>query len=98
MGDGRWAMGDGRWAVGGGRWAMGGGPRKQRGIMRRIQVMVLGGLLLGAASARAQDPQTAMIMTTVHKVFDAMRTRDTVLLASAFDTTAKLVGAPRNNG
>lgn len=66
--------------------------------MRRIPMMTFGALLLGAGSARAQDPQTAMIMTTVHKVFDAMRTRDTVLLASAFDTTAKLVGPPRNNG
>jgi hypothetical protein len=66
--------------------------------MRRIQVFALGLLLVGAGSARAQDPQTAMIMGTVHKVFDAMRTRDTVLLASAFDTTARLVGAPRNNG
>ena len=65
--------------------------------MRRIQVIAIV-LFVGAASARAQDPQTAMIMTTVHKVFDAMRTRDTVLLASAFDTTARLVGPPRNNG
>ena len=66
--------------------------------MRRIQLILFGALLFGAASARAQDPETAMIMATVHKVFDAMRTRDTVLLASAFDTTARLVGAPRANG
>ena len=61
-------------------------------------VVVVAALLAAAPSARAQDPETAMIMTTVHKVFDAMRTRDTVLLASAFDTTARLVSGPRNNG
>src|SRR5689334_6547434 len=65
--------------------------------MRGIRVMSLA-LVVGAASAQAQDPQTAMIMATVHKVFDAMRTRDTVLLASAFDTTARLVGPPRGTG
>jgi Domain of unknown function (DUF4440) len=59
--------------------------------VRRIHV-ILGVLVLGAVSARAQDPETAKILTTVHNVFDAMRTRDTVLLLSAFDTTARLVG------
>lgn len=49
-------------------------------------------LAVSASSVGAQDPQTAMIMATVHKVFDAMRTRDTVLLKSAFDTSARLVG------
>lgn len=66
--------------------------------MRRVQAILLMTLLARAGSARAQDPETAMIMATVHKVFDAMRTRDTALLASAFDTTARLVGGPRGNG
>ena len=66
--------------------------------MRRILMIGLGAVLAGGGSARGQDPQTAMIRGTVQKVFDAMRTRDTVLLKSAFDTTARLVGGPRGNG
>jgi putative lumazine-binding protein len=43
-------------------------------------------------AARAQDPETVKILTTVRKVFDAMRTRDTALLSQAFDTSARLLG------
>jgi putative lumazine-binding protein len=43
-------------------------------------------------SLRAQDVERAKILTTVQKVFDAMRTRDTTLLTQAFDSTARLVG------
>ena len=42
--------------------------------------------------AHAQDADHAAVLATVQKVFDAMRTRDTVLLHSAFDTSARLVG------
>jgi len=45
-----------------------------------------------ARDAHAQDTDRAAVLATVQKVFDAMRTRDTVLLASAFDTSARLVG------
>lgn len=52
--------------------------------------------LLGAAGstvrAQSQDAEKAKILTTVQKVFDAMRTRDTALLSQAFDSTARLVG------
>jgi putative lumazine-binding protein len=43
-------------------------------------------------SLRAQDADHTKILTTVQKVFDAMRTRDTALLSHAFDSTARLVG------
>jgi len=42
------------------------------------------------AAAQAGDRES--ILTTVQKVFDAMRTRDTALLSQAFDSTARLVG------
>lgn len=44
----------------------------------------------GIASAQGSDRE--VILATVQKVFDAMRTRDTALLAQAFDSTARLVG------
>jgi hypothetical protein len=49
-------------------------------------------------AARAQDPETAKILATVAKVFDAMRTRDTSLLSQALDTTARLVGVGGRGG
>jgi hypothetical protein len=49
-------------------------------------------LIAAPHAARAQDPETAKILMTVHKVFDAMRTRDTALLSQAFDSSARLVG------
>jgi hypothetical protein len=42
--------------------------------------------------SRAQDAERAKVIATAQKVFDAMRTRDTALLTSAFDSTARLVG------
>jgi hypothetical protein len=42
------------------------------------------------AVAQGSDRET--ILSTVQKVFDAMRTRDTALLSQAFDSTARLVG------
>jgi hypothetical protein len=61
-------------------------------------------LLLGlaavvlAAPARAQDPERAAVITTVQKMFDAMRTRDTALLQQVFDSTGRLVGVSTRNG
>jgi hypothetical protein len=43
-------------------------------------------------TAAAQGSDREAILTTVQKVFDAMRTRDTALLSQAFDSTARLVG------
>jgi hypothetical protein len=65
--------------------------------MRRIQLATVAMLLVGAVNARAQDPERAAVMATVQRVFDAMRTRDTALLSSVFDTTARLVGVRRDN-
>lgn len=49
-----------------------------------------------AAHASAQDAvDRAAVFSTVQKVFDAMRTRDTALLTQAFDSTARLVGISR---
>ena len=66
--------------------------------LRRISPILF--LTLGAAVAGAQDNDRANILATVQKVFDAMRTRDTALLAQAFDTSARLVGvrSPRGGG
>lgn len=47
---------------------------------------------LAQSSAGAQTSDREAILATVQKVFDAMRTRDTALLAQAFDTTARLAG------
>jgi Domain of unknown function (DUF4440) len=58
----------------------------------------IGALALAAAlhtparAAHAQVTERDAVLSTVQKVFDAMRTRDTVLLLSAFDTTARLAG------
>jgi hypothetical protein len=49
-------------------------------------------LAIPATPAKAQDADRAAILSTVQRVFDAMRTRDTALLSQAFDTSARLVG------
>jgi hypothetical protein len=46
-------------------------------------------------AARAQASERDAVLATVQKVFDAMRTRDTALLRSAFDSSARLVGVSR---
>jgi hypothetical protein len=48
-----------------------------------------------ASPAAAQTSERDAILATVQKVFDGMRTRDTVLLKSAFDSSARLVGVTR---
>lgn len=40
---------------------------------------------------RAQDAERTAILATVQKVFDGMRTRDTLLIQQAFDTSARLL-------
>jgi hypothetical protein len=51
-----------------------------------------------ARPAHAQDAERAAVLATVQKVFDGMRTRDTALLLSAFDTTARLLGVSNRTG
>ena len=61
--------------------------------MRRLQVIAAAlALISSAMTLEAQDAERTAVLATVQKVFDAMRTRDTILLKSAFDTTARLVG------
>ena len=57
-----------------------------------LVIALASALLSPAYAAHAHDTDRAAVLTTVQKVFDAMRTRDTILLASAFDTSARLVG------
>jgi hypothetical protein len=54
--------------------------------------------LLGASAlstAGAQSADSTAILATVNNVFKAMHDRDTVLLRSVFDTSARLVGVSR---
>ena len=55
-------------------------------------VALFAALLAPTTRAIAQDADRTAVLATVQKVFDAMRTRDTVLLHSAFDTSARLAG------
>jgi hypothetical protein len=66
--------------------------------MRLRQLATLGLLVATGTSLRAQDPDRAAVLTTVQKVFTAMRTRDTALLRQAFDTSARLAGVSTRNG
>lgn len=56
-------------------------------------------LLTPLQRAHSQDAaERAAVLTTVQKVFDAMRTRDTAMLSQVFDTTARLVGVSGRGG
>ena len=55
-------------------------------------------LLASVPSLRAQDADRTAVLATVQKLFDAMRTRDTVLLAQQFDSTARLLGVATRDG
>jgi len=48
-----------------------------------------------SAHAAAQNPDSIAVLKVVNSVFKAMHDRDTVLLKSAFDTSARLVGVSR---
>jgi hypothetical protein len=54
-------------------------------------------MLLSSASVRAaaQNADSVAVLQVVNSVFKAMHDRDTVLLKSAFDTSARLVGVSR---
>ena len=52
-----------------------------------------------ARHAAAQDsPDRAAVLATTQRFFDAMRTRDTVLLAQVFDSTARLISVGSRTG
>lgn len=57
----------------------------------RILLALALAVVAPASTAHAQDSDRTAILATVQKVFTAMRTRDTLLLLSAFDTSARLV-------
>jgi hypothetical protein len=57
----------------------------------RFSLLVLATLATAPRLSSAQDAERTKVLATVQKVFDAMRTRDTTLLFSAFDSTARLV-------
>ena len=68
-------------------------------MIRRHLVLVFAVVLLAPTRAvAAQDADRAAVLATVQKVFDAMRTRDTVLLLSAGDTSTRLVGIRERPG
>ena len=66
--------------------------------MRLFALIPLTAAVLFAAPARAQDAERTAVLSTVQKVFDAMRTRDTALLRQAFDTSARLAGVSTRGG
>jgi hypothetical protein len=66
----------------------------------RLPTLLLGfaAVALAAPAVRAQDAEKAAVIATVQKMFDAMRTRDTMLLNQVFDSTGRLVGVSARNG
>ncbi|HKW40685.1 MAG TPA: nuclear transport factor 2 family protein [Gemmatimonadales bacterium] len=48
-------------------------------------------VFLSVPRVRAQDPERTAVLATVQKVFDGMRTRDTLLIQQAFDTSGRLL-------
>jgi hypothetical protein len=63
----------------------------------RFHHLLLATAVLSPEVAFAQDAERAGVLATVQKVFDAMRTRDTALLSSAFDTTGRLVSSNKRS-
>jgi hypothetical protein len=65
---------------------------------RLLAALALIALPAFPAASRAQNADRDAVLATVQKVFDAMRTRDTALLLSAFDTTGRMVNFTRAGG
>jgi hypothetical protein len=76
---------------------MKGSPFARRRSIRTLPTLVGATLLLigSAPFGQAQTTERDAVLATVQHVFDAMRTRDTMLLKTAFDTSARLVGLSR---
>jgi Putative lumazine-binding len=74
--------------------------------LRRTAVVLLaaalGALTAAPRASSAQgalDAETKAVLATVHRLFDAMRTKDTAAFRDIFDPSAKLVGMrTRPNG
>lgn len=65
------------------------------GFTAALGLVALAGL---AGSAHAQASEEAAVIAVAQKMFDAMRTRDTLALRSVFDSSARLVGVSRRSG
>jgi hypothetical protein len=65
--------------------------------MPLLRVLVGAAVLLASTWTRAaaQNPDSVAVLAAVNNVFKAMHDRDTVLLKSVFDTSARLVGVSR---
>lgn len=59
--------------------------------MRNVAILLSVLTLSFAPRAPAQEAERAAVLTTVQKVFDGMRTRDTLLIQQAFDSSARLL-------
>lgn len=57
--------------------------------------LVLAGVLLAPLPARAQSAE-AEVVAVVERLFDGMRARDTTLMRSTFDASARLYGLTRD--
>lgn len=69
-----------------------------RALHRQLLHMTVGAATLLASTAvrsTAQNPDSVAVLKVVNSVFKAMHDRDTMLLKSAFDTSARLVGVSR---
>src|SRR5262245_53112365 len=55
-------------------------------------------LVAGHSTSRAQTSDRDAMLAAVQEVFDALRTKDTMLLKEAFDTTGRLVGVSNRGG
>lgn len=71
------------------------GPVRRFAATLTMPVAVLAGVLLGPLPARAQSAE-AEVVAVVERLFDGMRTRDTTVMRSTFDASARLYGLARD--
>lgn len=57
-----------------------------------------GAITPGPLAAQQRDPREAAVIAVFQKLFDGMRTRDTTMMRSVFDPSAKLVRASMREG
>lgn len=60
--------------------------------------VLAGAVAPGPLSAQQGDPREAAVIAVFQKLFDGMRTRDTTMMRSVFDPSAKLVRASTRDG
>ena len=63
-------------------------------MRRRVNVLLVLVLVVPFGSGAAQSSARDSVLSTIERVLDAMRARDTTGLRAAFDSTARLVGVP----